>query len=74
MGINTGDIEHAAQLVTETPPMRSQLVHGDAGVENLIVVDGRIAAIIDFDNAWYGDPAIDLAWWWWRSPRTAPAF
>jgi len=73
-GINRADIEDASDLLTHLPPMRSQLVHGDAGVGNLIVADGRIAAVIDFDNAWYGDPAIDLAWWWWRSPLTAPAF
>ena len=53
-GINTTDIEDAAQLLTETPPMRSLLVHGDAGVGNFIVADVRIAGIIDFDNAWYG--------------------
>lgn len=73
-GIDAADIEAAAQLLIEAPPMRSQLVHGDAGVGNLIVDGGRIAGVIDFDNACYGDPAIDLAWWWWRSPRTASAF
>ena len=73
-GVYMADIEDACALLTQPPPMRSVLVHGDAGVGNIIVTGGHIAGIIDFDNAWYGDPAIDLAWWWWRSPLTAPAF
>jgi hypothetical protein len=31
-------------------------------------------AIIDFDDAWFGDPAGDMAWWWWNDPRTGDDF
>jgi len=39
-------------------------VHGDVGPSNLLVVDGRLAAVIDFGCAAIGDPACDtvIAW------------
>ncbi|WP_156753732.1 aminoglycoside phosphotransferase family protein [Actinokineospora pegani] len=40
--------------------------HGDIAPGNLLVVDGRLAAVIDFGTSGVGDPACDLvlAWTW----------
>jgi hypothetical protein len=38
-----------------------RLLHMDLRVENLLVRDGRIAAIVDWSNALLGDPELDLA-------------
>ncbi len=51
----------------EQPAWRSPkvcLVHGDAGIHNLLW-DGRITALLDWEWAGWGDPLIDLAWVWW---------
>src|SRR5947209_4056604 len=56
-GINRSDIEAAKELLASPPELRPALVHGDAGPGNLIVYDDDIAAVIDFDNTWWGDPA-----------------
>jgi aminoglycoside phosphotransferase (APT) family kinase protein len=38
--------------------------HGDLAPGNLLVVDGRLAAVIDFGTCGVGDPACDLAIAW----------
>jgi aminoglycoside phosphotransferase (APT) family kinase protein len=63
------DAELRAALVSglEQPAWRSpkiSLVHGDAGIHNLLW-DGRITALLDWEWAGWGDPLIDLAWLWW---------
>jgi aminoglycoside phosphotransferase (APT) family kinase protein len=40
------------------------LVHGDAGLHNLLW-DGRITALLDWEWAGYGTPLLDLAWLYW---------
>lgn len=60
-----------AAAVHHGPPM---LLHGDLHPGNLIVRDGRIAAVIDFGDVCAGDPATDLgvAWMLFDEPwRTA---
>jgi aminoglycoside phosphotransferase (APT) family kinase protein len=42
------------------------LVHGDCRVGNFIWRDGRIAAFLDWERAFLGDPMADIAWT--RSP------
>lgn len=42
---------------------RPHLVHGDYGLKHLLVEDGRITGILDFENCRGGDPAEDFAWW-----------
>jgi hypothetical protein len=42
------------------------LCHGDVGPKNFMFEDGRITAIIDWENAHLGDPMDDLAWWIFR--------
>lgn len=39
-------------------------VHGDVTASNLVVLDGRLAAVIDFGCSAVGDPACDLAIAW----------
>ncbi|WP_372618813.1 aminoglycoside phosphotransferase family protein [Falsiroseomonas sp.] len=39
-------------------------VHGDLSAGNLLVREGRLAAVIDFGNMAVGDPACDLALAW----------
>ena len=39
-------------------------LHGDVAVGNLLVRDGRLAAVIDFGSSGVGDPACDLAIAW----------
>ncbi len=50
------------QPAWRSPDVR--LVHGDAGIHNLLW-DGRITALHDWEWAGWGDPLIDLAWVWW---------
>ncbi|MFB4354781.1 aminoglycoside phosphotransferase family protein [Microbacterium sp. LS_15] len=38
--------------------------HGDVAVGNLLVVDGRLSAMIDFGTCGVGDPACDLVMAW----------
>ncbi|MEH0108460.1 aminoglycoside phosphotransferase family protein [Tersicoccus sp. MR15.9] len=38
--------------------------HGDVGVGNLLTVDGRLSALIDFGTCGVGDPACDLVIAW----------
>jgi aminoglycoside phosphotransferase (APT) family kinase protein len=38
--------------------------HGDLAAENLLVHDGRLAAVLDFGGLAIGDPAVDLAVAW----------
>ncbi|MEU5549280.1 aminoglycoside phosphotransferase family protein [Micromonospora sp. NPDC047793] len=38
--------------------------HGDIAVGNLLVVDGKLAAVIDFGTSGVGDPACDLVIAW----------
>lgn len=45
----------------ERPPV---WVHGDITNSNLLVVDGRLAAVLDFGCSAVGDPACDLAISW----------
>ena len=43
---------------------RGVWVHGDVAPSNLLVVDGRLSAVIDFGCSAVGDPACDLVMAW----------
>ena len=47
-------------------------VHGDIAPSNLLVSDGRLAAVLDFGCSAIGDPACDLvmAWTWFAGDAT----
>lgn len=50
-------------------------VHGDVAPNNLLVRDGRLAAVLDFGSAGVGDPACDLAIaWTFLDPGSRRAF
>ncbi len=46
----------------DRPP--PQWYHGDLAAENLLVRNGRLAAVLDFGGLAIGDPAVDLAVAW----------
>ncbi|MDO3402753.1 phosphotransferase family protein [Mycolicibacterium neoaurum] len=45
------------------PPERICLVHGDFRPANILVEDGRISALLDWELARLGDPHDDLGWY-----------
>jgi aminoglycoside phosphotransferase (APT) family kinase protein len=50
-------------------------VHGDVATGNLLVRDGRLAAVIDFGSSGIGDPACDLTIaWTFLSGQSREAF
>jgi aminoglycoside phosphotransferase (APT) family kinase protein len=50
-------------------------IHGDLTPGNLLAVDGRLSAVIDFGCLGVGDPACELiVAWTFLSPETRPAF
>jgi aminoglycoside phosphotransferase (APT) family kinase protein len=53
-----------AEAVASTWPYPPVWIHGDVAYGNLLVRDGRLAAVIDFGTTGVGDPACDvvLAW------------
>jgi aminoglycoside phosphotransferase (APT) family kinase protein len=46
-------------------------IHGDVTAANLLVVDGRLSAVIDFRCSGVGDPACDVTMAWTFSSATA---
>src|SRR5262249_42112900 len=48
-------------------------LHGDVAYGNLLVRDGRLAAVIDFGCSGVGDPACDLAIAWTLFARESRA-
>ncbi len=49
------------------------LVHGDIQPFNLLVHEGRIAGVLDWEAAKSGPPAFDFGWWdWWSVARQTP--
>ena len=53
----------AAALESSTPPaMPSAIVHGDFRLGNLLAIDDRITAVIDWEIWSIGDPRVDAGW------------
>lgn len=62
-------IDGAALLSRQEPG----LVHGDIQPFNLLVSDGRISGILDWEAAKSGPPAFDFGWWdWWSHAFRTP--
>lgn len=61
-----------ARLVAQRPlePASAVVMHGDFRLSNLLVRDGQITAVLDWELCTAGDPLADLAWLLddWRSP------
>jgi aminoglycoside phosphotransferase (APT) family kinase protein len=51
-----------ALRTTVPPAMGPRVVHGDFRLGNLLAVDARIAAVIDWEIWSLGDPRVDLGW------------
>jgi aminoglycoside phosphotransferase (APT) family kinase protein len=55
--------EVAAALESSTPPaLQPAIVHGDFRLGNLLAVDHRITAVIDWEIWSVGDPRVDAGW------------
>lgn len=54
----------ALALPGAADPGRPRWLHGDLLAENLLVRDGRLAAVLDFGGLAVGDPTVDLAGAW----------
>ncbi len=69
-GYKEGDFEPFAVLMDayltlrrdKPRPLRLSLVHGDFNPVNFLYQDGRVSAVIDWENARIGDPREDLGW------------
>lgn len=46
---------------SSVPPVATSLVHLDYWPGNVLWLDGKVTAIVDWDFASYGDPALDVA-------------
>lgn len=80
MGDTTATFEWAFRwLVHHRPPARpTTLVHGDFRMGNLIVDGSRLAAVLDWELTYAGDPCEDLAWfciraWRFGAPKSLDA-
>jgi aminoglycoside phosphotransferase (APT) family kinase protein len=56
--------DEAMRLPGATDRPTPRWYHGDLAAENLLVRDGRLAALLDFGGLSIGDPAVDLAVAW----------
>jgi len=55
--------EVAAALESSTPPaLAATIVHGDFRLGNLLAIDDRITAVIDWEIWSVGDPRVDVGW------------
>lgn len=60
------DIDAAIAFINENKNLLTnaprQLLHGDFSLGNMLVSDGKIAGMLDFENASSGDPLWDIAY------------
>ena len=62
----------AAPLYHNAP---SRLLHGDLGHHNVLTNEERITALLDWEDALYGDPIFDIAGWaTFNRPEAYPIF
>jgi aminoglycoside phosphotransferase (APT) family kinase protein len=57
--------EHLVNWLTENIPQEDVapcLIHCDYGPHNVLVRDGKVAAILDWESVRIGDPAEDISW------------
>ena len=61
-GLETKALVNVWEVGLSAPESNERLwLHGDLHAQNIIVVDGRISAVIDWGDVCGGDPAIDLS-------------
>ena len=63
-GVDSPAFELAFSHLADAAPPASEptFVHGDLRMGNLMVRDGRVEAVLDWELAHIGDPASDLGW------------
>ncbi|SKC36156.1 phosphotransferase family protein [Plantibacter cousiniae (nom. nud.)] len=49
------------------------VAHGDFGPQNVLIRDGRVTGLLDFEDARLADPLLDVAWWAWLVRAHTPA-
>jgi aminoglycoside phosphotransferase (APT) family kinase protein len=75
--VDTGALTGLWEAALNAPPWDRPpvWVHGDPAPGNLLTVDGRLSAVIDFGTVAVGDPACDMiAAWTFLSPETRDVF
>ncbi|MCZ6659141.1 MAG: phosphotransferase family protein, partial [Gammaproteobacteria bacterium] len=58
------EMEESSRILSETMPEQigSAIVHGDYRLGNMIVADGRIRAVLDWELCTLGDPLADVGY------------
>jgi aminoglycoside phosphotransferase (APT) family kinase protein len=56
-------IERAYAYIKASRPTTARLCKNDCAGANILVQDDKVTAIIDWEWAWGGDPAWDIAYW-----------
>lgn len=66
-GIATTQIDQALRIIGDNSKLYEgvspHLLHGDFGPKHILVGEGLITGIIDFENCKSGDPTFDFSWW-----------
>lgn len=61
-------VSNELQRASKFCPNEHKLVHGDFGSNNLLVDNNKVSAVLDWENAMYGDPLYDIATaYFWRT-------
>jgi len=73
VGLGSGLIDRAFRTIRDADiiyeAVSPHLIHGDYGPKHILVHEGKISGIIDFEGCKSGDPAWDFAWWdFFQSP------
>ena len=55
-------IADVGRLLGDRPTV---IAHGDFAPVNMLVVDGEITGLLDFESTRLADPLFDVAWWAW---------
>ncbi len=56
-------IERAYAFIRASRPTAARLCKNDCAGANILVLGGKVTGIIDWEWAWGGDPAWDIAYW-----------
>ncbi len=54
-------MQRAVEGLMPKCPEERQLLHGDFGMDNVLVHDGEVSGVIDWEQSAYGDPLYDVA-------------
>lgn len=67
IGLSAEDVERGFAVLKENQHLfenvTPHLIHGDFSIKHILVENGSITGIIDFESCKSGDPMWDFAWW-----------